>query len=283
MKWYYAEGTNSKGPFEADEFMELVKNGTVEADALVWRTGMSEWKKLSDVELPEVDSGNDFDASSSRASFEEASYGDAFESAAGTAAAAHVETEYESMGTGQLCVECGGTFPESDMVSYGGQWICQRCKPLFLQKIKEGMGVAGGLRYGGFWIRFVAKLIDFFILGLFGALINGVLGAVVPMGPESEEGLVVFVVLSNILQIALAVGYTTYFLGKFAATPGKMACGLKVITPEGDPITYSRALGRYFAEVLSGLILGIGYLMAAFDEEKKTLHDRVAGTRVVKK
>jgi uncharacterized RDD family membrane protein YckC len=55
-----------------------------------------------------------------------------------------------------------------------------------------------------------------------------------------------------------------------------------VITADGEPITYWRAFGRYFGKLLSGIILGIGYLMAAFDEEKRALHDRICHTRVVK-
>jgi uncharacterized RDD family membrane protein YckC len=72
-------------------------------------------------------------------------------------------------------------------------------------------------------------------------------------------------------------------VGKFAATPGKMACGLKVIMSDGSQVTYWRALGRHFAKVLSVLILYIGYIMVAFDEEKRGLHDRICDTRVIHK
>jgi uncharacterized RDD family membrane protein YckC len=61
-----------------------------------------------------------------------------------------------------------------------------------------------------------------------------------------------------------------------------MACRLKVVTPEGNPISYGRALGRALASILSGMICAIGYIMAAFDEEKRSLHDRICNTRVVK-
>jgi uncharacterized RDD family membrane protein YckC len=75
--------------------------------------------------------------------------------------------------------------------------------------------------------------------------------------------------------------YTIFFLGKYGATPGKMVCRLVVVTAEGGKITYARAAGRFFAEILSALICYVGYLLAAFDEEKKTLHDRICDTRVV--
>jgi uncharacterized RDD family membrane protein YckC len=77
--------------------------------------------------------------------------------------------------------------------------------------------------------------------------------------------------------------YGTWFIGRFAATPGKMACGLRVVTADAGQVSYARALGRHFAEYLSSLILTIGYIMAAFDSEKRGLHDRICNTRVVRK
>jgi uncharacterized RDD family membrane protein YckC len=62
-----------------------------------------------------------------------------------------------------------------------------------------------------------------------------------------------------------------------------MACGLRVVRPDGEKISYARACGRTFAEVVSSLILMIGYLMVIFDDEKRALHDRICDTRVVKK
>ena len=72
-------------------------------------------------------------------------------------------------------------------------------------------------------------------------------------------------------------------VGKHGATPGKMACGLKVVSPDGGPVSYGKACGRFFAEMLSGLTLGIGYIMVAFDDEKRALHDRICNTRVIRK
>jgi uncharacterized RDD family membrane protein YckC len=85
------------------------------------------------------------------------------------------------------------------------------------------------------------------------------------------------------LQIAIGVAYTTWFLGRYGATLGKMACKLKVVTAEGDRVSYLRAFGRHFAEWLSGMILLVGYIMAAFDREKRALHDHICNTRVIRK
>jgi uncharacterized RDD family membrane protein YckC len=62
-----------------------------------------------------------------------------------------------------------------------------------------------------------------------------------------------------------------------------MACSLKVVTADGAPISYARAMGRALSELISGLVCYIGYIIAAFDREKRALHDHIANTRVVRK
>jgi uncharacterized RDD family membrane protein YckC len=84
------------------------------------------------------------------------------------------------------------------------------------------------------------------------------------------------------LAILLGIAYEVYFIGSTGATPGKMALKLKVIRADGAPVDYGLALGRYFAKILSALILLIGYIMAGFDEQKRALHDRICDTRVVR-
>ena len=66
------------------------------------------------------------------------------------------------------------------------------------------------------------------------------------------------------------------------ATLGKMAVGLRVVTEQGERISFLRATGRYFAKYVSALILGIGFLMVAFTDRKRGLHDMIAGTLVIK-
>lgn len=79
--------------------------------------------------------------------------------------------------------------------------------------------------------------------------------------------------LSQFLFVVMPLALT-------GASVGKLAMGLRVRTPEGKDIGFGRALGRTAAEILSGCLLYIGYLMALFDDERRTLHDRIAGTRV---
>ena len=62
-----------------------------------------------------------------------------------------------------------------------------------------------------------------------------------------------------------------------------MVLGLKVVRPDGGPVSLGRAIGRYFAKILSAIILLIGFIMAGFDREKRGLHDILVDTRVIKK
>ncbi len=137
------------------------------------------------------------------------------------------------------------------------------------------------MEYAGFWIRFGAKIIDWIILSVINAFVSGSLSFM--MASSSDRYLsLILVLISNAFLFAFQVAYVTWFLGRFGATPGKMACRLKVVMPDGGRVSYSRALGRYFGEFLSGMTLLIGYFIAAFDDQKRTLHDRICNTRVVR-
>lgn len=177
-----------------------------------------------------------------------------------------------------VCSECGLSFPQEDMIRFGTNLVCASCKRIYVQKVKEGAQLVGTMNYAGFWIRFGAKIIDWVILGVAQAALTFSLAFFQDQTPGVGATLII-----NGLQLIIAAAYTTYFLGRYQATIGKMACQLKVVYDDGSPISYGRALGRHFAEFLSAIILAIGYLMAAFDSERRALHDRICSTRVVHK
>ncbi len=155
--------------------------------------------------------------------------------------------------------------------------------------------VAAGRRYGGFWIRFLARIIDVILLGVLNAIVRIPLMLMFGIGTMGMGGLgrgegagLIFAPammgvlgLSALIGIALGAAYEVYFLTTHGATPGKMALGLRVIRADGGPISPMLALGRHFALWVSGFILMIGYIMAAFDPEKRALHDRICETRVI--
>jgi uncharacterized RDD family membrane protein YckC len=267
MKWYYAENKKPVGPIGEKEFQDLIENGTIKQDTLVWRSGMKEWKPLSEVSLVQVDdSGNKAE----------------IETPTETKSVEEIETEYESVEKLTECSQCGQEFDRQEMILYQDQWICPSCKAMPAEEPGDTPTIeTGGLQYAAFWPRAGAKIIDIFILWTIGILVSSFLGLFISPTYDPEVSMT-FPLLANFFQLIIAVSYTTYFLGKYSATPGKMACHLKVVTPDGGKVGYSQACYRYFAEIISSLIFCIGYLMAIFDIEKRTLHDRIAGTRVVR-
>jgi uncharacterized RDD family membrane protein YckC len=147
-------------------------------------------------------------------------------------------------------------------------------------------GAVYGLAYAGFWMRFLAKLIDGLIIGaVVGIPIAFFMfrGALSGAPPDLQRWVQFFTAAPwQLLETAIGLLYNGFFLGKFGATPGKMALGLKVLSPEGNPISYGRAFGRSAAEIISRIICFIGYIIAGFDVQKRALHDHIASTRVIK-
>lgn len=156
------------------------------------------------------------------------------------------------------------------------------------QQVKEGVqpGTEASWEFGGFWIRFGAYFIDNLILQAISFAIQFGIGIGLAMlaNPDSPVGMLLLVAL-YLIPLVIVVCYYTYFHGNpnHQATPGKKLMKLRVITADGEDVTYLRAFGRYWAAVLSALILLIGYIMAAFDSEKRALHDHICNTRVIKR
>lgn len=254
MSWYYAIDGAQQGPVSEHDFQRLISSGQIKTDTLVWREGMPDWKPHGEIVA-----------------------------AARPSAAAAIPRVADDVG---VCAECGGTFPRQDMVAYESALVCGGCRDVFFQKIREGVRPHAAMHYAGFWIRFVAKFIDGIILAVVNTvftLIAGVMTSAMAQGAASPDAAIILVQLVLfVVQMAVGIGYAVFFVGRFGATPGKMALSLKIVRPDGSPVTYGRALGRAFAEYLSSLIFAIGYIMAAFDEEKRTLHDRICDTRVIR-
>lgn len=127
--------------------------------------------------------------------------------------------------------------------------------------------------YAGFWIRFVAVIIDGIVLQIVFSILNVMLGYNAMEPPTAVSSLES--VLSCIYYVAMTVA-----LGQ---TLGKMAVGIKVIRDDGSQNGVLRMILReVVGKFVSGIILCIGFMMAGWDREKRALHDMIAGTRVVK-
>jgi uncharacterized RDD family membrane protein YckC len=144
------------------------------------------------------------------------------------------------------------------------------------------------VRYAGFWIRFVAAIMDGLALGIVVgpvwailALMIGVAGERVDM-PGIGIHLVRGIVIWSLFTFAGWIYEASLESSSKQATLGKMALGLKVTDENGRRITFARASGRFFSKILSRMIFLIGYIMAGFTARKQALHDMIAGTLVVR-
>lgn len=263
MTWFYVSNGQQAGPVDDAQLADLVRTGAIQPDTLVWREGMANWQPWRAVAGPPPP----------------------LPPPVTEAEAAPVAVEAPAMAGGTTpCSVCGQLFPDSELVMVGTGLVCASCKPVALQRLQQGTWTRGNRRYAGFWIRFAALFVDGLILAVAGALAALPLGLnTAGDGPEAIIAMFTSFGVSSLINMAIGVAYYAYFLTQNGATPGKMVFGLQVIRSDGSGLTVGRAIARYFAPTLSGLILFIGYLMAAFDAEKRTLHDHICDTRVIYK
>lgn len=150
--------------------------------------------------------------------------------------------------------------------------------------------------YAGFWKRFVAYLIDSFVLSAAGALVVLVIGGIFglsilsALSGDADSTVAIIAAAASAIMLAIAcvvvAGWLYHALMESStnqATLGKMALGIKVTDLDGNRISFAKATGRYFGKIVSGMILYIGFIMAGFTVKKQALHDIMASCVVVNK
>jgi uncharacterized RDD family membrane protein YckC len=132
-------------------------------------------------------------------------------------------------------------------------------------------------RYAGFWIRAAALIIDVIITGAIATILSRMFfGSYYPrFQGDQDPGPGAMSLLVNWLYFAWQESSVRQ------ATFGKLAVGIKVCSEGGERLTFANATGRYFAKILSALIFFIGFIMAATNEKKQALHDKLARTLVI--
>ncbi|MCU0756772.1 MAG: RDD family protein [Xanthomonadales bacterium] len=240
--WYYADLSRQRqGPVSAEQLASLYAQGLVNAESLVWRQGMPNWQPLNSV-------------------------------------------------AGELGLSAPAPYaapppppPAPSPYGYSAPPTPYAHNPYAAPQADLGSGYADGdlsnAVPAGFWKRFAALVIDYFLLVVISLPIGFIFGMLAASGSGMSTGIEL---VSNL--IGFAVGWAYYCLQESSgamATVGKRARGLKVLRSDGTRISLARATGRYFAKILSGIILMIGFLMAAFTERKQGLHDMLADTLVV--
>ena len=146
-----------------------------------------------------------------------------------------------------------------------------------------------GASPAGFWIRFVAYMIDGLVMLVPTAILVGIFAAFVILTNESmdHEGLPAELIVALVLLVAAMIVVNWLYEALMTSSPrgatlGKMALGLRAVTSTGQRLTFLNATGRYFAKILSAIILMIGFIMIGFTDKKRGLHDMIAGTLVIK-
>jgi uncharacterized RDD family membrane protein YckC len=187
------------------------------------------------------------------------------------------------------CSQCQRTFAQSDLVQIAGNWVCGNCKPAFLSRVMAGgPDAASSVRYAGVGIRFAARFIDGLVF-------------IVPFM------IVAALLLPNLLRtpgrptmfngafmgagLIFGLFYEVLMMRYWGATLGKMACGIKIVRADASSLGWGVSFGRYFMynvvisaiPIINFILLLTTAIMAAVDDQRRGLHDRVCDTRVIYK
>lgn len=82
--------------------------------------------------------------------------------------------------------------------------------------------------------------------------------------------------------LVVAGGYFTWFWTHGGQTLPMQTWKLRVISKDGRPVSRKQAIARYLFAVIGIFLLGCGIFWALFDRERLFLHDRLAGTRIIR-
>lgn len=271
-KWHYVKNGEAAGPVMGDEIRRMAATGTLTPATKIWTPGLAQW----------IDAGT---------------FPELF---APAEPAPPPLPNHGQGGIRDLPHAAHGVAPQG--YGFAGQPIAgdQGTESGYISARPER-------RYGGFWLRVLALIID-------GLVISGIVWLALRFTPlyVYARGFVANVIpIENfeVLQEALQQSRVVLERGEFLnwmvlastnaviaalyfvilqatplqATIGKAILGLRLITSKGDNVGLFRSLWRYICTFISSAIFGIGFLFAGWTREKTALHDMLAGTRVVRR
>jgi uncharacterized RDD family membrane protein YckC len=134
--------------------------------------------------------------------------------------------------------------------------------------------------YAGFWRRFFALWLDFFVVGNLYELFA--LIGILPDMPQNPYSLQPTPAHGAVL-LFLLIYYVGLEVSPVQATIGKRALDMAVTDLQGERITLARAAGRNLGKAISYIILLMGFVMAGFTQRKQALHDMLAGCLVIRR
>ncbi len=181
-----------------------------------------------------------------------------------------------------FCAQCGTRVSASEP-------SCRLCGTLLPGHTADELArpaiavVPEPVRYGGFWRRFTALLLDTFVLYFPAATIRVLLGlpainSFSTIDVDSNASMI-----ASALELFLDWLYVAFLVSsRSRATLGMIVMDLELTRTDGERVSFSRATWRYFAQFLSVITVGIGYVMQLFTARRQTLHDMVTSTVVVR-
>lgn len=178
----------------------------------------------------------------------------------------------------RFCQQCGGPVAgQTGQQTAGPPRLTFDAPP----HIRRRLGTTRQGENAGFWLRLIAHVVDnviVFVIALAllfaAAYLAGKAGATSATNWESA---------GKAMAVLVSWTYFTFLeSSSWQATPGKMLFQIRVTDSLGNTISFGRANGRFWAKLLSYASILIGFLMAAFTQDKQALHDIIAGTFVVK-
>jgi uncharacterized RDD family membrane protein YckC len=289
--WYYMDVERQRqGPLSTDELRQSLRLQVFDLDTLVWRDGMLQWRPLRELAeqlnlLPEAQPAE------ALATAPGPGIGlPAMPPPPPPVALAEPETVAPPL-SGRAVFDLGSDPSEAPAAlaaspQRGEAHVADSATANPYQASRASLRSRGtalddqGVVYAGFWKRAAALIVDGFIIGIVGGLGGEALGSLLgDVAGGSDLAVASMILLST---LALNVCYFAFFHSAVnGATPGKLLIGIKVVRGNGEAIGFWHAVARYFATIPSSIILGIGYLMAAFTPRRRALHDMICDTVVV--
>ena len=171
-----------------------------------------------------------------------------------------------------ICGQCGEQLPEAspspDLPPI------QPVAPPGVEVLPSNGYQAAAVHFGGFWVRFLAIIVDGLVLGV-------VIGPL--EGGAAASGSIAFITTASVLSVLIVYLYSIIMIWKFQATLGKMVMGLKVYEMDGTPPDLGTAAVREISKILSAIVCYLGFIWVGFDADKQAWHDKIAKTYVVYK
>ena len=151
------------------------------------------------------------------------------------------------------CARCGAPYCADCLVEIGGRPYCAQCKSEQLLDVRSGVEASGQLALASRWNRFGALFLDFFIKAI---PIGLLLGGLYFMAGVSQFGIFAWDDLFNLLYTIVSVVYEGLMLQfKNGQTLGKMATKVRVVRPDGSPISGAQAWGRVAIRIILGCLI----------------------------